>query len=326
MHIAVRNNNIRISELLINKGGDVNAKDGSGNTPLNQSLNQEINKFLRNYGGKTREEIEAEESIFGAIEHGDIKLVNKHLSNGADVNARGHYGTAPLVIALRGNHTEIVKLLINKGADLNANKNSDEETPLHVAVRNNNFEISKLLIEKGADVNVKYEHETLLLIALRNNHPEIVKLLINKDADLNAKASGDLQPEFLAASPYLFYAAKNNNKEIFEIFIREGADVNANGVLQCAAENNNIEFAEILIEKGADVNAKGGHSNLTPLHTSVQNTNKEIAEFLIKKGADVNAKDEYGKTPLDWSRNQEVSKLLRKYGGKTKNELSVGSK
>ena len=49
---------------------------------------------------------------------------------------------------------------------------------------------------------------------------------------------------------------------------------------------------------------------------------KEIAALLITEGADVNAKDRNGETPLDWA-DEEIVDLLRRYGGKTAEELKL---
>ncbi|MDP7051858.1 MAG: hypothetical protein QF600_08025 [Verrucomicrobiota bacterium] len=49
---------------------------------------------------------------------------------------------------------------------------------------------------------------------------------------------------------------------------------------------------------------------------------KEVLKLLIAKDADLNAKDVNGKTPIDWSKGKTAD-LLRKYGGKTSEELSI---
>ena len=83
------------------------------------------------------------------------------------------------------------------------------------------------------------------------------------------------------------------------------------------------------------MNVKGGFADGTPLHYAAANGHKEIAELLITKGANVNAKDddggtpnakdEDGGTPLDYAiefKHTETADLLRKHGGKTREELN----
>ena len=72
---------------------------------------------------------------------------------------------------------KIVKLLIDKGADVNA-KNNDGWTALIWASRNGYTEIAKLLIDKGADVNAKNNYVwTALMLASRNGYKKVVELL-----------------------------------------------------------------------------------------------------------------------------------------------------
>jgi ankyrin repeat protein len=79
----------------------------------------------------------------------------------------------------------MVRLLIEKGADLNT-PNKNGETPLYAVADNGHTDIVKLLVEKGADLNTpnKYGCTPLYAVAL-NGHTDIVKLLVEKGADLN---------------------------------------------------------------------------------------------------------------------------------------------
>lgn len=75
------------------------------------------------------------------------------------------------------------------------------------------------------------------------------------------------------------------------------------------------------------------------LHEAAWNGHKEVAELLIAEGADVNAKDVDGETPVDFAEEakdwhapedkaakKETADLLRKYGGKTADELKAEGK
>ena len=103
-----------------------------------------------------------------------------------------------------------------------------------------------------------------------------------------------------------------------------------------AAMFGKIEAAKKAIADGADVNAKKDDGE-TPLHwatvESMDSGSKKVIELLISKGADVNAKivtgRKKGMTPLAIAKmfsNKEIVDLLRKHGGKTKNELEAAGK
>ena len=91
-----------------------------------------IADLLRKRGSKTGEEVLAEESILGAVNIGDIKLVEQHLAAGADVNAKDSVRWTPLHHAAFEGYKEVAELLIAKGADVNATADTGA-TPLGLA-------------------------------------------------------------------------------------------------------------------------------------------------------------------------------------------------
>ena len=124
LHIAAQSNQAAMTNLLLEHGAQVDARDGQGRTPLmiaaiNDKL--EVAKVLLNHGADPR----AQDSIYGempihnACYRGGIEIVTLLLSRGVDVNSRSVlYGQTPLFYAARKNHLEVVKLLVARGADL----------------------------------------------------------------------------------------------------------------------------------------------------------------------------------------------------------------
>ena len=71
-----------------------------------------------------------------------------------------------------------MKLLIDRGADVNRHDGLEKETPLHYAAKYGNVELAKLLLEAKADPRAKEFHgKTPLDLAKENKHQDIVKLL-----------------------------------------------------------------------------------------------------------------------------------------------------
>jgi ankyrin repeat protein len=110
-----------VLRFLLDRGADVNAVDGTGSSAL----------------------------WYGAA--ANTETVTLLLDKGADPNARGRAGFTPLIVASRSN-VAMVRALLAHGADVNG-KNRGEQTALMEAARNGQVEIVRFLIDTGADVN-----------------------------------------------------------------------------------------------------------------------------------------------------------------------------
>jgi uncharacterized protein len=214
---AAKKGDLKQVETLLNKGVDVNTKDEFGWTPLIHAAGQghlDVVRFLvergaeinmRNYRGTTtavflaalRNYIEvakwlqahgAERTFEVAVRLGDVQEVQRFIKEGADPNDKSFFAeeTALMIAAKQGN-LYMVRLLIDKGARVNA-RGKDGWTGLIWAAHDGHLEVIKLLIEKGAKVNAKSKKgETSLINAATMGHLEVVRLLIDKGADVHAK-------------------------------------------------------------------------------------------------------------------------------------------
>ena len=123
--------------------------------------------------------------LISACDNNAIAVVKMLVDKGADVNM-ANKGETPIWRASTNGFTEIVKILVDKGADLNVANISENHTPLWKASTNGHTEIVKILVDKGADLNMASKRKnTPLMIAASNGHTEIVKILVDKGANLN---------------------------------------------------------------------------------------------------------------------------------------------
>ena len=132
----------------------------------------------------------ATDDLFAAIEKNDIQKVRYLIPIGADVNAKDPYASmTPLMMAAYDGYTEIAKLLIEKGSEVNAKGGVDMDmTPLIYAASQDRVDMVKLLLENGANVNVKTKYGwTPLFFAASRGKVDIAKLFIDKGADVNVK-------------------------------------------------------------------------------------------------------------------------------------------
>ena len=126
-------------------------------------------------------------------EHGMTSSVVRMLEmRSIDVEAKGdEYGQTCLMTAAYNGHLAICRLLIDKGAQVEA-KNSGGRTPLHWAAFQGHVEIVRLLCDHGADVKARSDDGGRPLhLAAWKGHISVVKVLIeDRNAEINARADG----------------------------------------------------------------------------------------------------------------------------------------
>ncbi|HEX9760646.1 MAG TPA: ankyrin repeat domain-containing protein [Candidatus Acidoferrales bacterium] len=116
-----------------------------------------------------------EEEFFAAVRRGDLSAVRAALDAGMDVNAKYRYGATALFPACDRGHVEIVKLLLERGAEVNVQDTFYRATPLGWAANKGHAEIIKLLLDKGAT-----GIDAVLMSGVSQNRPEIVRLALAK--------------------------------------------------------------------------------------------------------------------------------------------------
>ena len=226
-----------------------------------------------------------------------------------DIDCLGQSGQTPLHEAAFECHYDIVKILVEKGANVNA-KTSNGYIPLHYvspSSRENALKIAKLLIEKGSDVQSKTKsNSTCLQFAAKSNMNciKMVKLLISNGAFTNSK-----DPEMVEAC---YDAVCSGNVEIVKLFIDKGVNINNykgkiifGPSILAAAYGGNLEICKLLVQNGANVN-EHTFDGETVLHRAVKlryscgnrSDYLNVVKFFIEKGVDVNIQNELGKTAI----------------------------
>jgi ankyrin repeat protein len=221
--------------------------------------------------------------------NGHTEVVKLLVENGADVNAKTKDGFTALIFASMEVHAKIVKLLLEKGANVN-DKDVDGNTGLIYASTEGDTEVVKLLVEKGARLNhAEKRGYTALTAASENGHTEVVKLLLDKGAHLDVVEKDN--------NTALIIALKESHYDIVKLLVEKGADVNAKDnvgftPLMIASKGTHTDIVKLLVEKGANVNAKNNGG-----YTALMYTWKiEIVKLLLDKGARINDADKHGRT------------------------------
>ncbi len=280
---------VKVIKKFVSLGVDMNEAAIRGRTPANITASKQKPSFVFNKSENYFEEA--------------ARFFSKESMEQVDND-----GTTALHQAAKFGHTDMMKVMIEKGADVNVTEDEPAEsgnTPLHIACTYGKADIVQLLEASGADDS------------LQNINGEIPA----HAAVMKKKFGGDLQSKERAAvlkelntldverndgqTPLMLsqYLDLNTTLELLPIFLDKGVDVNHrdnNGNTALILNTKNQCYKNVvkeLIRAGADVNITD-NTGSTALHYALRYGSQDVARFLVKKGADYNRANNQGVTPV----------------------------
>ena len=219
-------------------------------------------------------------ALLQAIKGGNITLTKDLLQRRPIlVNTPNQHGITPLMVAIFDKQEDIVKLLVSKGANVNA-----EDGVLSSAAYTGHVGIVEYLISQGGDVNGRnYWGGTPLFGAAEGGRLKAAQILIAHGANVKARNED--------GNTVLLTAVSDRQADIARFFIEKGVDVNQanNDGIVPLHRAANAYTARLLISKGAKVNA-ADPNGLTPLHMAAFYGRLSVTRVLIEKGANLTAK------------------------------------
>jgi ankyrin repeat protein len=210
-----------------------------------------------------------------AAENGSVEAMRLLIDRGADVNTQNAFGSTALLWSVAD--PAKVRLLLDRGAQVNTVARSGRTALIVAGFTNPSAEVVKLLLAKGAKVDVMdYRHVTPLNAAAFGNDTATVRLLLDANADINTPDT------FIGLTP-LMNAAGNRNVEAVKILMAKGAAVNAVSKTEGLPkiQTGTVEF--------------GGW---TPLLMASAFGPPEAVKLLLDAGAKTDAQDYRGFTSL----------------------------
>ncbi|MBI3583502.1 MAG: ankyrin repeat domain-containing protein [Nitrospinae bacterium] len=179
-------------KILLAAGANPNSKDTHGSPVLlltaDEGYIEIVKAFLSAGAEANKKDSDGTTPLMEAAGKNHLEIVNTLLTAGADPDMENNDGTNALWAASLNGLEEIAEVLIPITKNLNSRHNLSKTTSLTNMAQWGKTEIVKLLLEKGANPDAQDEQGwTALLWAAKENYPDIARLLLDKGANLNAK-------------------------------------------------------------------------------------------------------------------------------------------
>jgi ankyrin repeat protein len=330
LHIASQYGDEEIVTYLVTQGADATALGQNSLTPLHLTTDAEIARILIRNGADLKSQSSGSTALDRAVSDGNVELIDvlldageeltfEHLVELGDVHRvmtmlkdQASLAQAPrkcLHLAARNGNLEIVRLLLDYGADPNLdygyNNIVGDYTPLSAAVISGHYEITKFLCERGADPDASggRNHGSVLHRAVAEHDVRLVRLLLDHGADANLKQDwGSMSP--------LLRAVELGDFDLCQLLVEHDADITVktrDGVdlMTLAACQGDKRIGQLLLEKGAGLS----------IHTAIAlGKADEVRQMIAADELLVNDLDDYlHQTPLAWAAmcgHLELVKLL----------------
>ncbi|XP_062591956.1 ankyrin repeat domain-containing protein 27-like [Saccostrea cucullata] len=280
---------------------------------------------METFGGTWRDNCQQQgdrmdlgEELLEAIWCNKPDEVSKLIDDGADVNQMGlvfqDEPITPLSLACKMGHMDIVKILVQRKADLNQSGH-DGKTAMHYACegderrdekKENLLEILGFLIKNGANVEAMNNMRcTPLFSACEMDDVDMVKLLVQSGCKVNVQSVNGDSPMKLACRNAKFWTYWHSREmyanstqcnphnlppvQITKILLHSNANISEATLLPTAVQFGDLKLVKELIELGMDINMLDDNM-CTPLGSacSCVNVKADVVKLLLEHGADIN--------------------------------------
>jgi ankyrin repeat protein len=321
IHWAVMTRQFELIDYLLEHGADINAALPNGTRPIHLTNGDYHYRGWRDLPSIAMQRHEvligyllargAYYDIATATKLGDLARVRELLDENPSlihqVTTHSYYTGLPLVNAARGGHMEIVKLLLERGA--NPNQPEPGFAPwggsLITAINAKQFEIAKLLLEHGANPNQEGESSgNCISMAKFVGAPRDIQDLIASYGGVIGADMADVETlaAMLHANPNLSVSERLDDPQIMQLILRYQPDLLTRRPdptpWWSLATPKTPEFARWLMQRGLDPN-RPNWLGITLLHRCAAKGDIANAEVCLEFGADLNVTEtDSSSTPL----------------------------
>lgn len=310
LFLAIRANNVAEVQKLLAAGADANQVDADVSNILFDFKRRITDQTVYRQGRNWQEQAEARRLAFEAALTPEMREEQARRAGFAARLDDRLSARTPLTLAVSLGHTDIVNLLLERGANpelATIDKYDRETRPIEIAVEKGDVNMVRVLLERGASPEGLCRKDgihTLLTFAILHDNIGMAELLLAQGADVNAR-NPEYPDKFKTA---LMVATENHKAYGVQLLLDSGADLNlqdSNGetaLMKAVYEKIGIyepwPLREGFPRAGQESLSIGGKPNAA------------IASLLLEKGANVNLHNNKGMTALDLSLTEDILREL----------------
>lgn len=296
LHMAARDGYESIVLILLEAGAPVEAVAADQYTPLQLAVMNEHEKvamLLLQHGAQDAVYTNGSSTLHVACRLGYTDVVRKLLEAGADINSQA-YCLSPLMIASSHGHRGILELLLRAGADVNS-RDEEGSTALCKACYNGQVEIARELLNSGAQAHWDDSLYLALHLAAYSGSEATIRLLLQHGVDINSRNT--------MASHSLHWACLGDHLNIVKLLLEEDLNIDVEDdlgrtPLNWAIGAQSIDCARFLLDRGCRLCLQDNTGWTAWKFTEQPEKNSELIDLLAEYGCDLNEKDADGDTAL----------------------------
>ena len=320
LHIAARQENLALIDLLLKFGADPDVKDRMDQaTPLIDcarfSCKESAKKLLDAGANPDARDGDGRTALHVAAFAGNDALTELLLNVGANTEIADKFMQTPLALSLKRGYVKPAQLMLKNGARTDVVDN-DGGNIFHAAAEDDDN--ARILPELRAaapkiDINAA-DHlgDTPLMRAAKNGRDQMVRAFLAEGADAGLVNKDGETPLMMAIRLFQVDAVheiiKHRPNEVHHAL--PGGEL----PIHIAAGYYSTRLAGVLLDAGADPNVRDDRNKDTPLHIAIAKNQRPMVEFLLTRGADYSIPNGQGITPLqlaEKSVNKEIADLLK---------------
>ncbi|MEE9442099.1 MAG: ankyrin repeat domain-containing protein [candidate division Zixibacteria bacterium] len=315
IHNAVKNGDMAGIKVLAERDREaLNKQDESGKSPLHHAIEMnytDIARYLIAQGANTNlTDNDNESPLHYSASAGNLEIArllldgeSVSLNDTSAVKRGGSVGNwTPLHLACLNSHPDMVQLLLEYGADIEAT-DGVKRTPLILSVEGGDMQVVRILVENGADINAQaIRSYTALLWAARNGFEEMVNYLVDRGAAI--------EPDVLQLAFQM--AVLNGMDRLLELVLEQGFNIEEIAqrdpdFICPAAAGGSARVVELLVGYGF-VLEQADKDGWTPLHYAASEGHVDVIEYMLTENVAIDARNLKGETAYNLATKSEDKK------------------